>query len=162
MNSLSLKGHSSAAGICSHKWTMIVQKERVSDLMWPWSWQRKKRHVTRKEFAVPVQGHSALAPVWVSNPVPTVILPTVTLPEPTCSTCTLTHHKHTSGATPGRSIFNTSRWSHWALLGLLQVTYMHSLKPCITFTAVCFWLIKPIEFWILTAVYSALSCSKLL
>ena len=30
--------------------------------------------------------------------------------------------------------------------GLLQVIYMHSLKLCITFTVVCFWLIKVIEF----------------
>ena len=34
------------------------------------------------------------------------------------------------------------------------------LKPCITFPfmILCFWLIKLIEFWILTATGSALSC----
>lgn len=58
--------------------------------------------VTRKEFAVPVQGYSALVPVQVSS-----LVPTVTLPEPTCSTHTLTHTKPTSGATPGE-FFNIS------------------------------------------------------
>ena len=111
-------GHSTVAGICSYKQIMIEQKERVSDIMCSKKQRvdceadkenRDMEPVTGKEFAVPVQVHSALmsiqVSIQVSSPVPMVTTPTVTLPEPTCSSPTLTHPKPTSGATPGGFIF---------------------------------------------------------